>query len=260
MYSDLREAVLKGELDGEIYDKWTMEYSKFINEKLYPKWTEAIKAGVKELEENRDGFVFDFQSDYIQGWLEEHSGELITQLTDTQKQAVNALIRKAVFFEGSPDSLAMLIRPVIGLHKGQAAANYNYYNAVYKSLLKNNPKMRTKTAEKRAREAAVIYAERQHRYRACVIARTELAKAYNAGEYFGIKQAQSEGLMGRVIKRSSSAGDGRVCAECRDLDGTETELDEEFPNGCLFPPYHPCCRCAVEYAEIEPLKFYSEIT
>lgn len=255
-YQDLRKAIIKGELDKRIFKEWNQEYSKFINEKLYPKWLKAMKEGTKNIKEKKVEFFFDVNFDLTQKWLDKHGAELVVQITDTQRQAVNALIKKAVYFQGSPDSLAMLIRPTIGLYKGQAIANYNYYTAIYNGFLKANPRMRKQTAEKRATEAAAKYAEKQHRYRAMNIARTELAFAYNAGEHYGIKQAQSEGLMGKTMKCSSSAGDTRVCEDCQNLDGTEVYIDENFSNGFLIPPYHPSCRCCVEYIEIEAPRFY----
>lgn len=87
------------------------------------------------------------------------------------------------------------------------------------------------------------------------IARTELATAYNAGEHYSIKQAQQEGLLGKMKKAASTAGDGRVCGECQNVDGEEIWIDEEFPNGYLFPAFHPSCRCGVKYIEVEPPVF-----
>lgn len=253
-YADLRKAIVNEELDKHIYDEWNQEYSRFINEKLYPKWLKAMQEGSKEVKLKRNEFVFNPYEKLTQKWLDKHGAELITQITDTQRQAINALIKRAEYFEGSPDSLAMLIRPTIGLNKPQTIANYNYYNTVYNGFLKANPKMRKETAEKKARDKAARYAEKQHHDRARNIARTELSSAYNAGEHYGIKQAQHEGLLGKVMKRSLSAGDGRVCEDCQNLDGIEVGIDEEFPNGYLFPPYHPSCRDCVEYIEIEPPK------
>ena len=113
--------------------------------------------------------------------------------------------------------------------------------------------MKEQAAEKKALEKAKQYAKNQKEYRAMTIARTELAGAYNAGEFYSIKQAQKDGLMGKVKKYVITAGDGRVCKGCREVEGQEVNQEEYFKTqwgDVLFPPFHTSCRCAVEYEEI----------
>lgn len=252
-YTDLRESVKRGELTESIWKSWNEDYSRFINEKIYPKWITAMKEGAEELKQKKSSFQFDIEFEETQKWLNKHGGELIVQLSDGQKSAVNFLIEKAAKQEVTADTLGIMIRPVIGLHKRQTVANWNYFKAVYAGLLTANPRINTATAEKKALEAAAKYAEKQHRYRAMNIARTELATGYNAGEYYSVKQAQFQELIGEVRKRVSTAGDGRVCSICQDLDGMELKMNEEFVNGVLFPPFHPSCRCCIEYIEQKPV-------
>jgi SPP1 gp7 family putative phage head morphogenesis protein len=159
-------------------------------------------------------------------------------------------ISGAVLDNMTADGLAHLIRPVIGLTKPQAVANYNYYSLVKTNLLKENPNMRIATAESRAREAAARYAGQQHRYRAMMIARTELASAYNHGMYSDIRYAQEQGLLGDVVKVWVTAGDDRVCPICKALDGEKASMNDMFSNGEFIPPAHPHCRCGIEYREI----------
>ncbi len=113
--------------------------------------------------------------------------------------------------------------------------------------------MKEQAAEKKALEKAKQYAKNQKEYRAMTIARTELAGAYNAGEFYSMKQAQKDGLMGKVKKYVITAGDGRVCKGCREVEGQEVNQEEYFKTqwgDVLFPPFHTSCRCAVEYEEI----------
>ena len=116
--------------------------------------------------------------------------------------------------------------------------------------------MRLTTVQKRAREAAVKMAERQHRQRAMTIAQTETAAAYNHGADEGIRQAQENGLIGRVVKRWCTSGDDGVCDMCSALEGTVIEMDAAWTFGRgwrtgdnMYPPAHPRCACAVEYIE-----------
>ena len=117
-------------------------------------------------------------------------------------------IRTVFHTQYEKNFIGKLLQPMIGLHKGQVTANLNYYNNMKQNLLKNHPRMKEETAEKKALEQAKKYAQKQKEYRAATIARTELVRAYNAGEYYGIKQAQYEGLLGKVKKFAVSAGDG----------------------------------------------------
>ena len=142
-------------------------------------------------------------------------------------------------------------------------ANVNYYNSIKQNLLENHPKIKEQTAEQKALEKAKQYAKKQKAYRAMTIARTELAGAYNAGEFYGIKQAQKEGLMGKVKKYAVSAGDGRTCKGCREVEGQEVKQEEYFETQwgkVLFPPFHTNCRCVVEYEEISETLEIPEIS
>lgn len=77
------------------------------------------------------------------------------------------------------------------------------------------------------------------KYRAEMIARTELSFAHVAGNLAGYAQAGD--LV--VGKRWVAAPD--CCDECQELDGTEVGIDESFPGGEDGPPLHPNCRCDV---------------
>ena len=118
--------------------------------------------------------------------------------------------------------------------------------------------MKSESVQKKAREAATKYAEKQHRYRAMTIAQTEMATAYNRGADEAIHQAQAQKIMGTVIKRWCTSGDDIVCEQYRALEGLELAMDDKFQMGrgwnageSLTPPAHPRCACAVEYIETE---------
>lgn len=204
-------------------------------------------------------FVFDPMEDAVIRWIREHGAEWVVEISGETRKAISSLIEKAVLEGWSPDELGRAIRPLIGLTERQAQANLRYYQNMKESLLKNNPGMREATAAKRAREAAERYAKRQLRQRAHTIATTELAYAYNRGAYEGIKQAQAQGLIGKVVKVWSTAADEQICEICGGLNGSEVGLDDdfEFSGKVLFagqnmlPPAHPRCRCAVEYKEVD---------
>lgn len=218
---------------------------------------DMVKAA-EDIANKHSSYIFYVDSPIPAKWISEHIGELITIVSEGQMKAINYLVQRSLELTESTNStveaLAMAIRPIVGLNAPQALANLNYYNRIRENLLKSYPKMRASTAEKRARARALVYASRQHRSRAMVIARTELAFAYNRGAYFSIKQAQEQGFMGKTEKRSVSALDERVCRECKQLHGAFVGDDEFFTTKWgekFIPPYHPNCRCGVEYIEME---------
>lgn len=260
-YQELREAVKAGVLDKDIYQTWSMDYSVLVKEHLKPLWENAVYAGalgqsmMSGLPDN-----FSMQTSGVMKWIEKRGAEFVTNVSEEQKQAVQALLVKKVVERHTVDELAKFIRPCIGLTEGQAKANLRYYDNIVATLKKEHPRMKPESIEKKARDAAVKYAERQHRQRAMMIAQTESAFAYNWGAHEEILQAQSQGIMGKMVKRWCTSGDDQVCSICQAFEGMEIEMDKGFPfkgkklfaGQDLLPPAHPRCACAVEYIEVEP--------
>lgn len=257
-YQELRQAVLDGAITTETLELWRQDYSILVAAKLSSMWTKAIEAGPKG-QPILDGLSFEFnmQTPGIFNWINEHGAEFVTSSTQAQKDAIAALLSKEMRERHTVDELARLIRPCIGLTEGQAKANTKYYDSIIENLKKEHPRMKIESIQKKAREASLKYAEKQHRARALTIAQTESAFAYNRGADEGIRQAQADGYIGIVKKRWNTSGDDGVCKICASLEGTEIDMDAEFDfeGRELFvghkrlPPAHPRCACAVEYIE-----------
>ena len=171
--------------------------------------------------------------------------------------AVRYLIAEAQSLGMGSDETARYIRPTVGLTERQAAANLRHYNSVKTQLRADHPRMKEESIERKARTAAAKYAERQQRYRAETIARTEIAQAYNAGADAFIREAMRHDLMPEMKKEWSTALDGRVCKECQALEGVQISMDDSFEAQSgrrnvtvLLPPLHPRCKCAVKYVEV----------
>ena len=251
------EMVKKGKETKEIEKQLLQSTSIFVLGKMLDKRQSAMEKGaekiVKKITERQSSFLFDIKYHETKKGIEKSCAEQIVQLTKMQKDAIKLVIDRAETLGITTEGTADLLKPLIGLHKGQVTANVNYYNSIKQNLLENHTKMKEQAAEKKALEKAKQYAKNQKEYRAMTIARTELAGAYNAGEFYSVKQAQKDGLMGKVKKYAISAGDGRVCKGCREVEGQEVEQDDYFKTQWgefLFPPFHTSCRCAVEYEEI----------
>lgn len=249
-YAELRQMILTGQIDSATIERWRQDYSRFVTGDLMPLWKDMIDGAVSAFSERWPTWAFDTGTEQIAEYTAHHAAELVTNSTGQQIEAIRTMVQRAATVQDlTVDQLAQIIRPTIGLYKGQAVANLNYYNTVRRTLTKNHPKMKVASIEQRAKEAAIKYAEKQHRYRAHMIARTELAFGYNTGEYNSIRQAQTQGYLGRMKKRPSTADDERVCSICRELEKETVEIDEPFSNGMMFAPWHPHCRCAMDYIE-----------
>lgn len=263
-YQELRQAVLDGELDEKTADEWMQDYSLMVQGKLNSMWQNAIVAGStsQPIIQALADTDYIFSMEQVIGWIQERGAELVTQCTDTQKEAIKVFLEKTVRERHSVDELAKMIRPCIGLTKPQAKANLKYYENMVKTLREQHPRMKAESIQKKARAAATKYAERQHRQRADNIAQTEMAYAYNKGADESVRQAQEQKLIGEVVKRWSTSGDDMVCSLCSSLEGVEIGMDEEFSfkgigtkvTTDLTPPAHPRCACAIEYIEVTPDK------
>lgn len=245
-YKEMREMILGGTVGDEYINEWRNDYSKLITDTMLPQWVEAIKESQRELMERYPLYNYDPASAFVVNWATQHSAEIITQLTNEQTKAINAVLQRTMGMQNIPmQELAQIVRPMIGLTKPQAIANLNYYNR----LIENGVSPST------AKANALKYADEQHRYRASVIARTEISNAYNNGELLGIKDAQAKGFIGTTKKRWVTANDSRVCEACRKIHNKEVDIDADFPTDYgdkACPTMHPSCRCVVSYIEIEP--------
>ena len=249
-YAELRQMILTGLIDSATIERWRQDYSRFVTGDLMPLWKDMIDGAVAAFSERWPTWAFDTGTEQIAEYTAHHAAELVTNSTGQQIEAIRTMVQRAATVQDlTVDQLAQIIRPTIGLYKGQAVANLNYYNNMRRFLIKNHPRMKAASIEQRAKEAAIKYAEKQHRYRAHMIARTELAFGYNTGEYNRIRQAQTQGYLGRMKKRPSTSDDERVCSICRELEKETVEIDEPFSNGMMFAPWHPHCRCAMDYIE-----------
>ena len=265
-YKELREAVLNG-YEEQIL-QWQDDYARLINEYFAPIYLTAMKAGAKAWEEKLGGkLLYDSDND-VQNWIRERTAGLITNIGEETRAAVKMILWKGQQENWTAAQIARHIRPCIGLTQSDAAANARYQQSVYDSLRKAHPRMTEASAAKKAQEAALKYAARQHRTRADMIANTELAFAYNRGENMSIRNAMRDGLMGPCVKIwrmpcfcmawRSAARRWRVCPRCGALNGKEIGFDESFdikgkelfPGMHETPPAHPRCRCVVQYKEI----------
>lgn len=245
---EIKEIIINKDLNEEMFSFWIQDYSNLISNHISSWWKKAIETGADKQtffsKAIKKGFSSNPGSNYILNYINNHGGELITNISNEQREAIKGLLTNSVMNEHSADELAKAIRPCIGLNTKQATANLNYYDHVKESLTKAHPRMKPSSIELKAREAADKYAKKQLRYRAHMIAQTELARAYNYGAEMAAEQAFQDGYLGKFERIWCTSGDKNVCSECAILNGTKVEKG-------LIPPLHPLCCCAIQYVEIE---------
>ncbi len=185
---------------------------------------------------------FDLKNPLSIAWVREHGAELVTELTDSTRAGVRALVLRSQEQGIAPTDLAEEIRRVVGLHSRQIEAV-----AKFRARLVEGGESAARVERRVAK-----YADALLDYRAMNIARTETINASSAGQEALWQAAANEGLLDReeTTRVWSTAQDDRVDIKiCESLDEAETSLDAPFehPNGEAYfrPPAHPGCRCAV---------------
>lgn len=243
-YKEIREAILRGDVDYKWLDDWMQDYAKLVEQVMRPAWEKAIEEGFKNKALEYPGFYFKPMAEGVRDWASTHAAEFVTNVSTTQIEGIRAVVQRAAVLEDmSVDELARVIRPMIGLTKQQSSAVMKYYE-----------KLREKgVTPKRAKDMALRDAARRHRSRAYDIARTELATAYNTGADDAVRAAQAKGYLGEMEKEWCAADDERMCPYCGKMDGKRIAMDEEFEgissswSTRRHPPAHPGCRCGVRY-------------
>lgn len=171
-YKELREAILKGYLTAEFINEWHKDYSKYVVDYVQPLFIEAMEAANEPIIRENLLWHFDSDSPSVKLWNEQNAARFVTSVNNDQIKAIRHVVQRASqLHEFNVDSLARVIRPMVGLNYQQARANMNYYETLIESGV----------SEKKAIERSIRYSARQSRYRAQMIARTELAFTFNQG-------------------------------------------------------------------------------
>lgn len=206
----------------------------------------AVKQAAIDLAGEYAGAIFDPQIGLMDDYIKTHGGKLIQQVTATQYNAINTLVRQASMTDTmTVDQLARAIRPCVGLTQRQAQYVKHYYDNLIDQGYSQQVALKKQAA----------YAAKVHRQRAQTIAETEMAYAYNAAADAVVQQNIKDGYFDPGVEKYwLTAADELVCDECGAIDGETVPIDAPFSIGVKLPPAHPRCRCAVGYKNIKVLK------
>lgn len=182
----------------------------------------------------KGAFVFNPQAPKLKAWLTKQAGARIVEIDDETKQAVVAVIKRALEEGVHPYDAARTIKQSVGLTQRMANATFNLDQRLAEQGV---------TDTLRAKQVA-RYAERMRNLRAEMIARTETMSALNQGRHQLRLQLVEDGVLPKDQRvRWRTGQDERVCDICGPADGEEVELGEEFSTGVETAPAHPSCRC-----------------
>jgi len=111
-------------------------------------------------------------------WAEKHTAKLVTEVIEETKKAIRQEVKAGIDYGKNIQKIAKELRPIVGLTSRQAGAV-----AKYRALLEEQALPEQKIASLVER-----YANKLHRYRTQLIARTETRRALNEGVFQGFEQ------------------------------------------------------------------------
>lgn len=237
------QMVAVGKVPDDLAAAWADKYADFVNNRLARRWVEAMSAGASELPARYWQFL---STENIQKWIGKRGPTLLKGLTGSQSKAVGQIIK---FFASeapvSAHTLAVILQPAVGLTPRQSRILARHYLALKEAG----------ASTESIRLSMAAMGNKLQTQRAKVVARTELAAAYNGGIDTAIRGAlDDEAFESDIAKTWRTQADERVCAICGPLDNKSIGMDEHFKSGSFsgpIPPAHPQCRCVVLYEEID---------
>lgn len=169
------------------------------------------------------------------------------ELNNKTRNAIRAALKKALMSELTPPEVASLLTNTIGLDDRFATAVESFRQGL---IARGVPKAQ-------ARKQSAQYASSLRHTRANTIARTETAKAIQAGQKHSYDQIVSNlGIPDAFVRIEwITAYDERTCPNCAPMNGVQVGKDESFatPIGqSSGPPLHPNCRCTTTMRFTDP--------
>jgi len=210
------------------------------------------------------GFRFDRRNIEASAYARTRAGELITNMTDSQREIMRELVTDAYTFQNSPQATARALfdalretspsNPAAQEFARLFGTNMNGLTARYEQAVINRGTSiaaeltgRGVSAEKiveRVERETAKYADKLRRARSRTIARTEILRANNEGRLATFRNAQDRGLLPETARKRWQTSSLDVCPICVPLNGQLAPIKEPFDNGLMTPPAHPNCRCS----------------
>lgn len=256
-YSQIKNAWQTGDIDAYAIDEITDKQSKLLNAKMAPAWEKGVRTGAGWL--GRD-LGFELPVLNTKQWIEKRSTELITRITDDQREAINRLIKYHAITDNSMDipTFGRKLRGCIGLTSDQISSLLKKRDELYAYYMKKGYK--GDKLNNIVNDQIFDTFKKYHKYRGYRIAQTELAMSTNYGMNEAVKQWDRDNkFKNKIIKRFYTSLDERVCKICNAMHNKKRELYKGKFEGIKHhaygkylehPPLHPFCRCVILYEEV----------
>lgn len=201
----------------------------------------GAREGERELRQVEVRIRFDAMNPHAATFARTQSSQLITQIDDSQREAVRNLIETSVSNGRTIQDIARDIRHVVGLRDDQVTALSNY-----RERITERGRFTVDQIESKVRR----YADALLRQRGELIARTEVLHAANQGQLETWMEAQRQGTLGNDWRKKwVLTPDELLCESCEAMEDEVAEFDEVFENElgetAMVPPLHPNCRCSL---------------
>lgn len=208
----------------------------------------------------------------IASQLDQYSLNLVTQISEEARNSLREIISSGLRRGINPRQQARDIESMIGLTSRQVSAVQQYRQMLesgnlrsamdralrdrrYDRTLLNAATNRTSLQQAQIDRMVQRYIERQLKYRAEMIARTESIRAANGGMLEVWKQAKEQNLLPDTMRMFwIVSNDERTCEICKAIPGMNANRTG-VPIGGIFwlptgahvdqPPAHPNCRCTI---------------
>lgn len=192
---------------------------------------------------------FEVVNDSVIDAAKKLSVDLSTNLTRTAKESLRQIIEDQLAGNISRQEAVRRITMEVGLLPQHAKAVSNYR----KTLISAG------TPRGQANKMAEQYAKRLLKYRANMIARTEVARATGIGQTNFWRQMRDQGALPPSTNRIwITALDERACEFCLSMNGEIATIDGgwDTPKGYMEYPQasHPHCRCSSGITTSRPTK------
>lgn len=186
---------------------------------------------------------FELDNPYSRPWIQAHVGDLITEVSQGQVDAVRAAVDRGFELGLPPREMARTIETIVGLDERYAIAVMNRLN-----LHLGEGMDADLASDKADRYAATLLRDRAER-----IARTETIDAEAEGLLESWRVATDEGYLppGAQKKWIQAAESERTCAICQELgdmdpiDLEDSWFSSELGEDVDAPTAHPQCRCSL---------------
>lgn len=179
---------------------------------------------------------FDLNVQQAIRWAEQKAAGLVVEIDVATRDAIRALVVRAMAEGGHPYAVARDVRGLIGLHSRWALAVYNKQLALEAAGI----------APARVAEITSAYYSSLLKTRSETIARTEILDASNQGRLAAWADAIAQGYLAPDVTKTWLVAPDCSDPNCLDVADQEVGVMDDFttPLGPMtMPPMHPNCRC-----------------